>query len=794
MAFDVCRRHVLAAILLLLSCFSRARADDFDRLYKQFSDVARTRRNSDSPNRIAATLLFEAAREGLTPEDALTRLEHRLSVGSEAALPLARAAMASNMAQWRRLQGRPPQQPAPEEVDAIEEDFVVALRAAPENPEILRSVADFYFNFQGASRRLHETYPERLVSLVQASKDPGGNAVVLLTAVPDSRTTCPLLPAALRRYPQNPALLRFLSQRIWFPKVRAPLAAAAWKALPRFAATDARVALDLAETHLSALLESGLSREAIILYESLPADLQKRIAVGGAGQFETEIDGVPYRGTLKDLRLDLAAAYFLEGRSAPASDLSRGVEPPARGSDRGAPTKAALLRSLLDPSASSDAFDLIAEAFAREASYPALWGRTHAQFSERAGYPEAAAEALRSAAENAHLEAARKIVDLECVAKLTQRETEEFGGKLESLAQTLNRRALSLSNQRETPTDAIAPATARLIAAPLLAGYTEKALPNGVSPVDLSQDESYRRLTTLQVETRFPAGLRLRRVDRHGDEIVALAAQEDGLGASSCWFLRSRDGGATWSRPLYTGLRDQMPYSVRPFSELPMIQGERLEIEVDAWEDDPEGAPTIMGGRAKKRRSGIYLEIPLALLAQDSDGDGLTDLLEEAFLTDPTNSDTDGDAIGDAEDSMPQVAFDPRGTEMSRVIGAVVEKLVGWSARPAARSRRPGQQTVDTPPVPDVALRRVFLFVGARSLFAGLRPSARILVLTAEEAKLLGEKLGDLPPCHGIHMLLMSKDGTRAFVSWSADNQSGSFRVVYRGGAWIAEELSYIVS
>jgi hypothetical protein len=48
-------------------------------------------------------------------------------------------------------------------------------------------------------------------------------------------------------------------------------------------------------------------------------------------------------------------------------------------------------------------------------------------------------------------------------------------------------------------------------------------------------------------------------------------------------------------------------------------------------------------------------KLPLSEIRQDSDGDGLTDIIEAGLLTDPHDADTDRDGSGDAQDATPNV-------------------------------------------------------------------------------------------------------------------------------------------
>jgi len=61
--------------------------------------------------------------------------------------------------------------------------------------------------------------------------------------------------------------------------------------------------------------------------------------------------------------------------------------------------------------------------------------------------------------------------------------------------------------------------------------------------------------------------------------------------------------------------------------------------------------------QAIKGGKGWVSSLPMALYAQDSDNDGLTEIEEAALLTDPLKADTDGDGIIDGQDSSPHGWF-----------------------------------------------------------------------------------------------------------------------------------------
>ncbi len=104
------------------------------------------------------------------------------------------------------------------------------------------------------------------------------------------------------------------------------------------------------------------------------------------------------------------------------------------------------------------------------------------------------------------------------------------------------------------------------------------------------------------------------------------------LGNYTDLFIVERHG-AEWGKPLFTGACAQksewdsrpQPDTFRGIKITDLITTEWIKI----FPDDPT-------------------------IHKDSDGDGLTDLVEERFGTDPTRVDTDGDGLSDAVDPCPK--------------------------------------------------------------------------------------------------------------------------------------------
>ena len=127
-------------------------------------------------------------------------------------------------------------------------------------------------------------------------------------------------------------------------------------------------------------------------------------------------------------------------------------------------------------------------------------------------------------------------------------------------------------------------------------------------------------------------------------------------GEPELWVAYSDDNGKSWSN-YYTGIVQKQPLYVKWYSSYPLIneQGD-LQIEACLLRQMssfilPFGAPSY-----QLVKDGLLLTLDLRTLRKDSDGDGLTDIVEAKCRTDPNNDDTDDDGIPDNLDMNPRFA------------------------------------------------------------------------------------------------------------------------------------------
>lgn len=152
---------------------------------------------------------------------------------------------------------------------------------------------------------------------------------------------------------------------------------------------------------------------------------------------------------------------------------------------------------------------------------------------------------------------------------------------------------------------------------------------------------------------------------------------EDYYWKSGVWVAVSYDKRKTWNY-YYTGITQKQPLCLKWYSKLPLVKSNHeIQIEATLLQQvghyiEPIGFPGY-----KNIKDGLVLTIDLETLTKDSDGDGLTDIVEVKFFTDSNNPDTDNDGIPDGLDTNPRFAT-PR-TELTSVIEAILDKNIQFN-------------------------------------------------------------------------------------------------------------------
>ena len=202
------------------------------------------------------------------------------------------------------------------------------------------------------------------------------------------------------------------------------------------------------------------------------------------------------------------------------------------------------------------------------------------------------------------------------------------------------------------------------------------------------------------------------------------------FGESGIWIGYSENNGKDWNY-YYTGIVQGQPVFLKYYSQRPLIKEKgKLEIEACLLRQltefsDPGPMPDY-----ECVKDGIYVTLDITLIAKDSDGDGLTDIVEDKFHTDKFNYDTDGDGMSDNQDSNPRVNY-PH-TEKSEIYEAVINGEIDWEDKSSG-----GKLLFKEYPISVSDSTETILIVTDDKDLMGIRPSTyRIIFMTTEEYRL----------------------------------------------------------
>lgn len=263
------------------------------------------------------------------------------------------------------------------------------------------------------------------------------------------------------------------------------------------------------------------------------------------------------------------------------------------------------------------------------------------------------------------------------------------------------------------------------------------------------------------------------RATRKCDEAVAIGLSQDydpvgEITRGACWVIRSHDGGKTWSRPLYTGLRLEAPYVIHPVSSLPLLGGDipaacdhhepadhiTVEVSIRELDESSISFPPI-DLRAKGVQDGLMLTIPFADLERDSDGD----------------------------DPLPQVPWSGVMTDPSAALAAVLERVTGM--KPGAIIHEIGPTGGARGAMRHATLtdERTTFITGDRAAFGSLATSRRAVVLTPRELELAQKKFGPMMP-YDLSLFVLDHEARRGYVIWDASWVGGTIELEKKGGQW----------
>jgi hypothetical protein len=687
--------------------------------------------------------------------------------------------------------------PVKPELRQIEAGFINLLESRPGEPRLLGDLADFYRLWGDVL----ETASPAALRLVTEAADPIQLAWRLHCRARELGAD--LLMAALTKQPDRPEIWLEAATYADNPAWKIVAYEEAARLLGRHKEQVAQwLAAAAAESALKLDVEYGQFERASAMLAGLPAAVRTEVESGSTGSIKSNFAGAVIEGDLEDLRLDLAMLHLVRGDMAgadrwlaavkpgtPGGAPVRAVAPPAAGvaaspaTAKGAAPEAkggaqtnpdSMLYRILAAwrLAPGDAFEVLTQvveiggirgerylapaAVARRGGYPVLEQRFNAQAMTYLQdlTPPAAERKLAPPG----IAAAATALEAQ-IAKLAVRIEKDWERSINETSAVLG-------------PDPLAPTVDRLLRAPLLTTFPEHPLPaGGAAPAPAAK-------VWRSGEAWLPPDLAERflvvRGEQMGQQVVVIAKSLD-FGSAAYWVVLSSDGRATWSKPLYAGVELARDYFVPEASNLPLLAGDHLHVEVGRQEPKPAVADPGDAGAATAKKppappaQGIYLDIPIATLERDSDGDGLTDLAEERLITDPADPDTDHDGVPDGVDTLPQVAAQATPSPASRAMAALF-KGMQWDERFG------WQNSLDA---------RTEYWIADRQLFTSLKLRTRIVVLPPEELDLAEQKLGPIWARY-ISFFAIDHAGKQAFAIWTSQVMGETYRLALQDdGTWL---------
>ncbi|PTL81325.1 hypothetical protein [Vitiosangium sp. GDMCC 1.1324] len=567
---------------------------------------------------------------------------------------------------------------------------------------------------------------------------------------------------------------------------------------------------ELIERLLRDLLDEELPSLAVEVLHQLPATQRDNLLAGKwtvqDARITSRLNGESEEMTAPgDLRPGLSAALLIGGAPQEAKPWLEAAAPvSAEGNARDESCVPALQRAILTfhlkPEPEADPFQLLVLEQSCQRGLPYPWSVLLAQ-QLQTRYSKSAREFLGWAVGSAREDSRTKQPPLHAqLSFLTQaRATLEAEDKarltrLESALAAIPEQASDV--QPTAQPDPLASRIRELLAAPPASPFTEHPLSEAPKP------KAAARWSPIKEGLKPPEGFRPVRAERSGKRVLLLALSQrlDPVGEVSgggYWLLESQNGGQTWSSILYTGLRQYRPYELATKSSLPMLEGDtlRLEASVRELEEKSITFPPI-GLRTKREKKGLFLQASLAELRNDTDADGLPDLVEERLLTDPNVADSDADGLSDEEDPLPQVPAARRGTESpgAQLLPAFLAWLNTGETIPKGLEvglpdEGDSQNVLRLPKgtTPESRYDATFLEMD-RGLLRGVRMPSRTLVLSSEELKTAQERFGRFYPL-SIQFLFNTR-GDTALIEWNEHWRGGSYVARKKDGQWEFESLS----
>jgi hypothetical protein len=614
-----------------------------------------------------------------------------------------------------------------------------------------------------------------------------------LWAIASSCTSSEAFAAAIRRSDAARSLLLYEGTQWTRGDWPSELAAADMLLRPEFlaqvdAAQRERVHAEIARSKLMTLIYVGLLDEALRFGDSLDPVVLAMALEPKRGGFRATINGFAFKegGSNDSPAVDYAAALALAGRAVEARRTLDLIAPLAKRKEARACLEAAKANCSVGTGQDIPLGALIVDQLLDDPAgdpYVLMEAATQG-FSERyAGSAEALCRLLTRPEEAKECETARE-------ATMASREPADMSADDRSLWDEIR--------QAGGPTFGAAGSRYAAMTLP----WPEKAKGAdwsraSVDPAPVPFRElsitpkmlvnAYRESGGPALFAALPTGYALIRRERSGLRAVAVSIStrldpNGEVSSGGYWIHLSEDGGRTWGQPLYTGLAEYFPYVVPTKSRLPMLAGDHIRLEVEeALIDTATISYPPVGLHTRRKRSGIYLDIPIATLTEDSDGDGLTNIAAHHLLLDEKTARPTPFVVGqDRNCSAPNPEVVARLEILKKVFAVEGRALIEPPDKTAILGNWGRSQPSGKPPI---------FLLGNPADWRCVTLDRPMIVYSEDDQQRLRKfspdfQLIELPP------IRWNRAHTRGFVQWSMRWTGGTYRLTRKGDGWELESIS----
>jgi len=574
--------------------------------------------------------------------------------------------------------------------------------------------------------------------------------------------------------------------------------------------SDVEVRATAAALLIDTYLNTGLSDDAIKLYEALDAETRERvssgpIAFGMADVSPSEDFFVDESPTLT--AAGLASAYAEAGRLGDADKLldlaSKPTSMPGEHqsirTDR-AQIAAACVRTLIHADERTDWFAWVfqdeehthavigcpgvvaARAYQRRAAQrldssglPEAW-RSGVEPNERPGAHSGGQDKLDAALKKLPKQNAR-IEQLTAALAAIDREDERWIAWQRQRDDRQSHRHESTTQDEPSPRDhALANVLAERLARPAF------------NPYRIEQTNAKASIAKPAQSKRCAHGV-IRCLDVGQLRWELLMSQDydpSGEVPAAGYWLRRTELPTGQPQSFYLGIKEHMPFELVDSDQAFVVDGElRLLVRRAAIDPDKITFPPV-GLDIRGEKTVLLLRAKLDDVTKDSDEDGLTDLAEQQLLLDPQNPDSDGDGIPDGKDSLPDVALSAEPSVRQRAFAAALAFLthepdlaisIGVPGTDAFVRRRASDE------------RTLFVTADPEDV-AGISAGRRIIVLpTSLDFELL-RKHAAFGVFYPMSISLRMIDDKHAELRYSASWHGGTLVMELHDGVWRIGTLS----